>query len=76
MLTSGVDAHKGAPVAVALDETGQGLEQWRGPNSTQGWADLAAWVQARGPQRRWGSEGAWNYGRGVAQYLVAAGAGV
>src|SRR3954454_942028 len=73
MLTIGVDAHKQLHVAVALDDTGVIVEQWRGPNSTTGWTQLQQWAASHGPMRRWGIEGAWNYGRGLAQHLVATG---
>ena len=77
MITIGVDAHKSVHAAVALDEAGRELDSWRGPNSPQGWARLAAWAAAQaasaGVQRRWGIEGAGHYGRGLAQHLVAAG---
>jgi len=46
---------------------------WRGPNRPEGWADLLAWAAALGPVRQWGIEGAGQYGRRLAQYLVAAG---
>jgi transposase len=72
-ITIGVDAHKGLPVAVALDAAGRELARWQGPNSHRGWADLAEWATQRGMPRQWGIEGAWNYGRGLAQYLVALG---
>jgi len=35
-----------------------------------GWPHLAQWAAALGETVRWGSEGAWNYGRGLAQYLL------
>ncbi len=71
MITIGVDAHKKVHVAVALDDAGSELAQWRGPNSPSGWRSLAAWGSAFGPDRRWGVEGAWGYGRGLAQHLIA-----
>jgi transposase len=71
LITIGVDAHKRVHVAVALDDAGLEVAQWRGPNSPSGWRTLAAWGSALGPDRRWGVEGAWGYGRGLAQYLVA-----
>jgi transposase len=71
MITIGVDAHKRVHVAVALNAAGQVLEQWRGPNTLEGWQALRDWAQALGRPRRWGIEGAWNYGRGLAQHLVA-----
>src|SRR6476469_1898423 len=76
MITIGVDAHKRVHVAVAVDEAGCEVARWRGPNSVTGWQGLAAWAATLGPDCRWGIEGAWNYGRGLAQHLVAAGAAV
>ena len=80
MITIGVDAHKSVHAAVALDATGRELGTWRGSNSPRGWAALAAWAAAQaaraGAECRWGIEGAGNYGRGLAQHLVAAGATV
>src|SRR5262249_11111703 len=76
MLTIGVDAHKRVNAAVALDAAGRELGQWRGPNSAQGGAEAARWAASWGaPEtpRRWGIEAAWNYGRGLAQHLVAGG---
>jgi transposase len=73
MITIGVDAHKALHVAVALDAAGREVARWQGPNSQGGWAELAQWAAALGTPRRWGIEGAWNYGRGLAQYLVSAG---
>ena len=70
MITIGVDAHKRIHAAVALDETGHELAHWRGPNSAQGWHQLYDWAAQLGPCRQWGIEGAWNYGRGLAQFLV------
>lgn len=71
MITIGVDAHKKIHVAIALDDAGSELAQWRGPNSPAGWRSLAEWGSALGGDRRWGVEGAWGYGRGLAQHLVA-----
>jgi transposase len=73
MISIGIDAHKSSHVAVALDDGGQVCGQWAGANSTEGWAELLQWAQGLGDERRWGIEGAWNYGRGLAQYLLAAG---
>lgn len=71
MITIGVDAHKGVHVALALDEQGRELDHWRGPNSALGWVGLASWAVVLGSPRVWGIEGAWSYGRGLAQHLVA-----
>jgi transposase len=81
MLTIGVDAHKHIHVALALDEAATVLGQWQGPNSPDGWSSLRHWAVTLGGQCQyqcqcqcqWGIEGAWNYGRGLAQYLVSAG---
>jgi len=71
MISIGVDAHKRVHAAVAVDDAGRELGQWRGPNSKSGWLRLAAWSDDFGPTRRWGIEGAWSYGRGLAQHLVS-----
>ena len=76
MLTIGVDAHKRTNMAVAIDAAGREVARWRGPNSVEGWRQLAAWAATLGEDTRWGIEGAWNYGRGLAQCLVEAGAPV
>ena len=76
MLTVGVDAHKRSNMAVAVDTAGREIARWRGANDVLGWQQLAGWAAALGEEVRWGLEGAWNYGRGLAQYLVEAGATV
>ena len=76
MLTIGVDAHKRVLVAVALDHAGREVAHWRGENTADGWRALAAWGTALADTCQWGVEGAWNYGRGLAQHLVATGATV
>jgi transposase len=73
MITIGVDAHKQVHVARALDENGAVLDDWQGPNSADGWSSLHCWATTFAGARQWGIEGAWNYGRGLAQYLVTAG---
>src|SRR5690242_13266825 len=73
MITIGVDAHKTTHVAVALDASGQLCGHWQGANTAAGWAEAHAWAQTLGAERRWGIEGAWNYGRGLTQHLVASG---
>ena len=55
MVTIGVDAHKQVHAAVALDDAGQALGHWRGPNSCEGWAALHAWVYEVNP--RWTAQG-------------------
>ncbi len=73
MVTIGVDAHKSVHQALVLDAAGTILGQWRGPNTPDEWQRLLAWAQAFPEPRQWGIEGAWNYGRGLAQFLVAHG---
>jgi transposase len=73
MITIGVDAHKRLHVALALDDAGQELSEWRGPNDPTSWESIRSWAAGLGSERQWGIEGAWNYGRGLAQHLVAAG---
>ena len=73
MVTIGVDAHKRVHVAVALDAAGRELGVWKGANSGRAWQELKDWAAALGAQRVWGVEGAWSYGRGLAQHLVAGG---
>ena len=76
MITIGVDAHKGVHVALALDDAGQELGEWRGPNNVAGWHGIAQWAASLGSPRQWGIEGAWGYGRNLAQHLVASGEAV
>ena len=73
MITIGVDAHKGVHVALALDEAGQELSQWQGLNNAAGWRAISQWAASLGGPRQWGVEGAWGYGRNLAQHLVAEG---
>jgi transposase len=76
MHTLGVDAHKRVHEAVALDDAGREAGRRRVPNTAAGWRELLTWAAGLGGEgapRRWGIEGAWGYGRGLAQHLVAAG---
>lgn len=73
MITIGVDAHKCVHQAVALDDAGVEVGQWRGKNTSAGWRSLQQWAAGIGPEQQWGIEGAWSYGRGLAQHLVASG---
>ncbi|MFQ6029794.1 MAG: transposase [Dehalococcoidia bacterium] len=72
MVTIGVDAHKQVHVALALDDAGREQDSWRGPNNATGWEELLRWAEAWLSDLEWGIEGAWGYGRGLAQFLVAA----
>ncbi len=71
MVTIGVDAHTCMHAAVAVDADGRILGEWQGLNSPSGWQELWTWADAFSAPRQWGIEGAWKYGRSLAQYLVA-----
>lgn len=73
MVTIGVDAHKRVHQALALDTAGTILGTWRGANTVDGWQQLLTWVATLPCPRQWGIEGAWQYGRGLAQFLVGHG---
>lgn len=76
MTSIGVDAHKQVHVAVAVNNAGREIARWRGANSSDGWHDLARCATALPQPQASGIKGAWNYGRGLAQHLVGAGATV
>ncbi len=73
MIAIGVDAHKRLHAALALDDLGTVLGSWRSPNTVTGWMELRQWARQWSQPQHWGIEGAWNYGRGLAQFLVADG---
>jgi transposase len=73
VISIGVDAHKRMHVASALDAHGRELGSWRGPNSARGWDSFSQWLESLGDERRVGIEGAWSYGRQLAQRLVERG---
>jgi hypothetical protein len=73
VITLGVDAHKEVHMAAALAENERELSQWRGPNTQRGWEQVYRWACKLGEARQWGIEGAWGYGRRLAQYLVGRG---
>ncbi len=76
MITSGGDAHKRVHGGYAVDEAGREIGQGRGPNSPSGWRQLFAWAGEVHGERQWGIEGAWSYGRNLAQFLVDMGEAV
>jgi len=76
MVTIGVDTHKRLIVAVALDAAGQVIGDWSGDNTPDGSRHLQIWAVELGPDRVWGIEGSGQYGRGLAQQVVASGATV
>lgn len=68
----GVDAHKRVHQAVAIDAAGRECGRCRVANTPAGWDELRAWAAALAEVERWGIEGAGQYGRGLAQCLLAA----
>jgi len=73
MVWVGVDAHKKVLVAVAIDDAGQETARWRGQNRTTDWQDCSDWIEAFPECPVVGVEGAYSYGRGLAQWLVGRG---
>ncbi len=71
MVTIGMDVHTPVHQAVALDDYGALRGSWRGANTSANWQHLLAWTSILPGPRLRGVEGAWNDGRGVAQFLVA-----
>ena len=65
----GVDTHKDAHVAVALDGLGGWLGQQTVAASPDGYAALVAWATQLGAVSRFGVEGTGSYGSGLARFL-------
>ena len=73
MITIGVDAHKEVHVAEAVDDLGRPVGRIEVSSAPRGWKKLFGWATRLGTDRMWGVEGAWSYGRGLAQHLVSLG---
>ena len=65
----GVDTHKHAHVAVALNELGVSLGACRAAATTDGYRALLTWAHALGPLRAFAVEGTGSYGAGLASFL-------
>jgi hypothetical protein len=65
----GVDTHKYAHVAVALDSLGVRLGEQHISANREGYARLEAWAASLGKVRAFGVEGTGSYGVGLASYL-------
>ena len=76
MITIGVDAHKETHMAEAVDGLGRPVGHIEISSTSQGWRKLFRWATRLGAERMWGIEGAWSYGRGLAQHLVSVGESV
>ncbi|MFL5513662.1 MAG: IS110 family transposase [Gemmatimonadales bacterium] len=72
----GIDTHKDAHVAVALNQLGGGLGELSVPTTTKGYEKLLRWAEGFGPVGCAGVEGTGSYGAGLARYLRAAGISV
>jgi transposase len=76
VIVVGIDPHKSSLTAVAVDATSVEVAQRRFAVNAGTFKQLMGWVhqrRQRWPQRRFGVEGAFGLGRGIAQRLAAAG---
>lgn len=71
MIWIGVDAHKKVLVATAINDAGQVVARWKGKNGVPDWQEFFSWVTALEEPALIGIEGAYSYGRGLGQSLVA-----
>jgi len=68
----GIDTHKHAHVAVALDRLGAQLDAFEAPATSAGYLALHRWAHELG-EPAFALEGAGSYGAGLARFLQAAG---
>lgn len=69
----GVDTHQDEHVAVAINEQGVRLGEYRVVTTKQGYAELHQWSSSLGEIRAFGIEGTGSYGAGVARFLTRRG---
>jgi transposase len=69
----GVDSHKDAHVAVALDQLGHKLATITVATTPRGFAQLERWARRLGSVQRFGIEGTGSYAAGLARWLTARG---
>ena len=69
----GVDTHKDAHAAVAIDAVGARLGTKTVPATAEGYRALQAWALDLGPVRAFGVEGTGSYGAGLSRFLRARG---
>ena len=69
----GVDTHKHAHAAVAINALGARLGAITIPASRNGYQALEAWARSFGPVRAYGVEGSGSYGAGLSRFLQASG---
>ena len=70
VVTVGVDTHKDAHVAAALDASGALLGTASFPADARGYASMVAWMRAFGRVEAAGVEGTGGYGAGLARALA------
>lgn len=69
-VTVGIDTHRDAHVAVALDQNGRRLGVLEFSANPAGYRTLEAWAARQGQLEQFGIEGTNSYGAGVARYLL------
>ena len=72
-VTLGVDTHKDAHVAVALDGLGRRLGELSVPATAKGYKALLDWARGHGALERAGVEGTGSFGAGLTRYLTSEG---
>ncbi|WP_262032413.1 IS110 family transposase [Microvirga sp. Mcv34] len=65
----GIDTHKEAHTAVAINGLGARLGAMTLLASSRGYQELESWAQSLGPVRAFGIEGTGSYGAGLARFL-------
>jgi transposase len=69
MLTIGVDSHKDAHVAAAVDQLGRILATTTVPTTPQGFVQLERWASGLGQIHRFGIEGTGSFAAGLTRWL-------
>lgn len=65
----GIDTHKEAHAAVAINGLGARLGAMTLPASSRGYYEMESWAQSLGPVRAFGIEGTGSYGAGMSRFL-------
>lgn len=73
IIIGGVDTHKDTHTSAAIDSTGQLIAVESFSATSDGYAELLAWLQSFGKIGSIGVEGTGSYGVGLTRYLRAAG---
>src|SRR5215213_1325696 len=69
----GIDTHKEAHAAVAINGLGARLGAMNLPASSRGYHEMETWARSFGPVRAFGIEGTGSYGAGLARFLQGRG---